>query len=185
MIQGSTPETALRRAVFLDRDGVINKSLIRDGRPYAPTALTDFEILPGVADALLKLRRAGYLNIVVTNQPDIKTGKQSTEVLQLMHERLLKELTLDSIQCCPHTDEDKCTCRKPHPGMLLDAAERLQIDLSASWMIGDRWRDIAAGQAAGCHCCFVDHGYLERQPEKPFSRAASLPEAVAKIIGLD
>ena len=185
VIQGSAPKTALRRAVFLDRDGVINKSLIRDGRPYAPTALTDFEILPGVADALLKLRRAGYLNIVVTNQPDIKTGKQSTEVLQLMHERLLKELTLDGIQCCPHTDEDKCTCRKPHPGMLLDAAERLQIDLSASWMIGDRWRDIAAGQAAGCHCCFVDHGYLERQPEQPFSRAASLPEAVAKIIGLD
>jgi D-glycero-D-manno-heptose 1,7-bisphosphate phosphatase len=184
VIRGSVSETAPRRAVFLDRDGVINKSLIRDGRPYAPTVLTDFEILPGVADALLKLRRAGYLNIVVTNQPDIKTGRQSTEVLQLMHERLLKELTLDSIQCCPHTDEDKCTCRKPHPGMLLEAAERLQIDLSSSWMIGDRWRDIAAGQAAGCHCCFIDRGYVERQPEPPFSRAASLPEAVAEIIGL-
>ena len=183
MIQGSAPESALRRAVFLDRDGVINKSLIRDGRPYAPTALTDFEILPGVADALLKLRRAGYLNIVVTNQPDIKTGKQSTEVLQLMHELLFKELTLDGILCCPHTDEDKCTCRKPHPGMLLDAAERLQIDLSASWMIGDRWRDIAAGQAAGCRCFFVDNGYIERQPEQPFNWVASLPEAVAFIIG--
>ena len=184
VIQGSAPETALRRAVFLDRDGVINKSLIRNGRPYAPTALTDFEILPGVAGALLKLRRAGYLNIVVTNQPDIKTGKQSPEILQLMHERLAKELALDDIQCCPHTDEDQCTCRKPHPGMLLGAAERLQIDLSASWMIGDRWRDIAAGQAAGCHCCFIDHGYVERQPEPPFSRAASLPEAVDEIVGM-
>ena len=184
MIQCGAPETSLRRAVFLDRDGVINRSLIRDGRPYAPTVLADFEILPGVADALLKLHKAGYLNIVVTNQPDIKTGKQSVKVLQLMHERLLKELTLDDIQCCPHTDEDKCTCRKPHPGMLLDAAERLKIDLSASWMIGDRWRDIAAGQAAGCHCCFIDYGYVERQPEPPFSRAASLPEAVAEIIGL-
>jgi D-glycero-D-manno-heptose 1,7-bisphosphate phosphatase len=178
------PDVAVRRAVFLDRDGVINRSLTRGGRPYAPTTLADFEILPGVAEALLTLRRAGYLNIVVTNQPDIKTGKQSIELLQLMHERMLKELALDDIQYCPHIDEDKCTCRKPHPGMLLDAAERLQIDLSASWMIGDRWRDIAAGQAAGCHCCFIDHGYVERQPEQPFSRAASLPEAVAEIIGL-
>jgi D-glycero-D-manno-heptose 1,7-bisphosphate phosphatase len=183
VIQGGAPETALRRAVFLDRDGVINKSLIREGRPYAPTTLTDFEILPGVADALLKLRRAGYLNIVVTNQPDIKTGKQSIEVLQLMHERLLKELALDDIQVCPHTDEDECSCRKPHPGMLVGAVKRLQIDLGASWMIGDRWRDIAAGQAAGCRCCFVDHGYVERQPEQPFNCVASLPEAVAVIVG--
>ena len=183
MIPRSGPDVAVRRAVFLDRDGVINKSLTRGGRPYAPTTLADFEILPGVGEALLKLRRAGYLNIVVTNQPDIKTGKQSAEVLQLMHRRLVKELALDDIQVCPHTDEDECSCRKPHPGMLVGAAKRLQIDLGASWMIGDRWRDIAAGQAAGCRCCFVDHGYVERQPEQPFNCVASLPEAVAVIVG--
>ena len=173
----------LRRAVFLDRDGVINRSLERDGRPYAPTSLADFEILPGVAESLLELRRCGYLNIVVTNQPDIKTGKQSPEVLQVMHERLLGGLALDAIQVCPHTDEDACPCRKPQPGMLFDAEQNFKIDLKASWMVGDRWRDIAAGQAAGCRCCFVDHGYTERQPEPPFHRVTSLPEAVALIVG--
>jgi D-glycero-D-manno-heptose 1,7-bisphosphate phosphatase len=183
-MRASAPNVAMRRAIFLDRDGVINRSLIRDGLPYAPTSLSDFEILPGVADALCKLRRSGFLNIVVTNQPDIKTGKQSKEVLQLMHDRLLSELNIDDIKCCPHTDEDKCNCRKPHPGMLLDAAAGMKIDLSTSWMIGDRWRDIAAGQAAGCNCYFIDHGYLERQPEPPFSRALSLPLAVAEIIRL-
>lgn len=175
-------EIRVRRAVFLDRDGVINKSLTRGGRPYAPTRITDFEILPGVVQALLQLRHAGYLNIVVTNQPDLKTGKQSPEVLQLMHSRLVNDLALDEIQVCPHTDEDKCSCRKPHPGMLFDAAERFQISLGESWMIGDRWRDIAAGQAAGCRCFFIDYGYKERQPEQPFTCVASLPEAVALIV---
>ncbi|NCX93930.1 MAG: HAD family hydrolase [Gammaproteobacteria bacterium] len=173
----------MRRAVFLDRDGVINRSLVKDGRPYAPIALIDFEILPGVVEALLQLRQAGYLNIVVTNQPDVKTGKQSTEVLRLMHARLVSELALDDIQVCPHSDEDGCSCRKPGPGMLIEAAGRHQIRLSESWMIGDRWRDIAAGQAAGCRCFFVDHGYAERQPEQPFNCVASLPEAVAVIVG--
>lgn len=183
MIRTDNAAVALRRAVFLDRDGVINRSLTRDGRPYAPTTLAEFEILPGVAESLLKLRQSGFLNIVVTNQPDIKTGKQSQEVLQLMHEQLLERLALDAILVCPHTDEDDCSCRKPRPGMLLDAAKNLQINLSASWMVGDRWRDIAAGQAAGCRCCFVDHGYVERQPEQPFNCVASLPEAVAVISG--
>jgi len=173
---------AFRRAVFLDRDGVINKSLIRDGLPYAPTTLADFEILPGVAEALFKLRQWGYLNIIVTNQPDIKTGKLLPEVLDQMHERLLKELTLDFIQFCTHVDSDKCTCRKPNPGMLINVANKLQIDLCASWMVGDRWRDINAGQAAGCRCCFLDHEYLERQPKEPFYSASSLPEAVDIIL---
>ncbi len=184
MIQVSIPKAAFRRAVFLDRDGVINKSLNIDGRPYAPTHLTDFEILPGVADALLNLRRAGYLNIVVTNQPDIKTGILSSEVLKLMHLCLLNDLAIDDIKVCPHTDEDRCSCRKPLPGMLFDAAESFHIRLSESWMIGDRWRDITAGQAAGCRCFFVDYGYIERQPEQPFNSVASLSEAVAFIVGL-
>jgi len=156
--------------------------MTKNGLPYAPTRLNDFEILPGVAESLLQLRRAGFLNIVVTNQPDVKTGKQSSEVLHLMHERLINELALDDVQVCPHTDEDRCSCRKPRPGMLVNAAERFRISLNESWMIGDRWRDIAAGQAAGCRCFFINHGYLERQPEQPFDYVASLPEAVAAII---
>jgi D-glycero-D-manno-heptose 1,7-bisphosphate phosphatase len=173
----------VRRAVFLDRDGVINRSLERGGRPYAPTSLAEFEILPGVAESLLALRRSGFLNIVVTNQPDIRTGKQLPEVLQLMHDHLFESLALDAIQVCPHTDKDDCSCRKPRPGMLFDAAQNLNVDLGASWVVGDRWRDIAAGQAAGCKCCFVDYGYVERQPEQPFHCVTSLPEAVAVILG--
>jgi D-glycero-D-manno-heptose 1,7-bisphosphate phosphatase len=172
----------VRRAVFLDRDGVINKSLTREGLPYAPISMAEFQILPGVAEALLLLRAAGYLNIVITNQPDIKTGKQSPKVLHLMHEKLSNELALDDIRFCPHTDDDGCFCRKPLPGMLIDAANRWHVDLRESWLIGDRWRDIAAGQAAGCRCFFVDHGYLERQPLPPFTSVASLPEAVANIV---
>ena len=184
VIRGERSETSLRRAVFLDRDGVINKSMTRNGLPFAPTSFTDFEILPGVAEALLLFRHTGYLNIVVTNQPDIKTGKQSPEVLRMMHERLVNELALDDILVCPHTDEDECSCRKPNPGMLVEAAVRFQISLGESWMIGDRWRDIAAGQAAGCRCIFVDHGYVERQPEQPFNCVGSLREAAAVIVGL-
>jgi D-glycero-D-manno-heptose 1,7-bisphosphate phosphatase len=172
----------MQRAVFLDRDGVINRSMVRGGLPYAPTCLADFEILPGVAESLLELRQQGYLNIVVTNQPDIKTGKQSPEVLQVMHKILLDELALDEIKVCPHTNEDDCLCRKPLPGMLHDAARSFQIDLKASWLIGDRWRDIASGQAAGCHCLFIDYGYAEKQPEQPFQSVTSLSAAVALIL---
>jgi len=171
-----------RRAVFLDRDGVINKSDIREGKPFAPLTLTDFNILPGVSESLLKLRDAGYLNIVITNQPDIKTGRQSWDMLQLMHKQLIEQLSLDDVIVCPHSDEDRCSCRKPLPGMLIEAANKFLINLRESWLVGDRWRDIAAGQAAGCRCYFVDHGYLEQQPEQPFKSVNSLPEAVASIL---
>lgn len=172
----------MRRAVFLDRDGVINRSFIRGGRPYAPTSLADFEVLPRVAESLLELRQHGFLNIVVTNQPDVKTGTQSLNVLQEMHRRLFAGLAIDAIQMCVHTDEDDCSCRKPRPGMLLDAARSFKIDLESSWMVGDRWRDIAAGQAAGCRCLFIDYGYTEAQPEQPFRSVNSLPAAVTLII---
>jgi D-glycero-D-manno-heptose 1,7-bisphosphate phosphatase len=181
-LQRVLDKVAVRRAVFLDRDGVINRSLLRGGRPYAPTSLADFEILPGVAESLLELRQQGFLNIVVTNQPDIKTGAQSLEVLQEMNRRLFDILAIDAIQMCVHTDEDDCACRKPRPGMLQDAARTFKIDLEASWMIGDRWRDIAAGQAAGCHCLFIDYGYAERQPEPPFRSVESLLAAVSLIV---
>jgi D-glycero-D-manno-heptose 1,7-bisphosphate phosphatase len=135
-----------------------------------------------VAESLLELRQHGFLNIVVTNQPDISTGAQSLDVLQEMHRRLLDSLAIDAIQMCVHTDEDHCSCRKPRPGMLQDAARNFEIDLEASWLIGDRWRDIAAGQAAGCQCLFIDYGYAERQPEPPFRIVASLPAAVPLIV---
>jgi D-glycero-D-manno-heptose 1,7-bisphosphate phosphatase len=172
----------MRRAVFLDRDGVINRSLVRDGKPFAPVSMAELEILPGVPQALERLRAAAFLNIVVTNQPDLSTGKQTLEGLQAMHEHMLSELALDAIRFCPHTDAAGCACRKPAPGLLLEAAREFGIDPSASFMVGDRWRDIEAGQRIGCACFFIDYGYAEKRPEKPYVAVKSLVDVVDIIL---
>jgi D-glycero-D-manno-heptose 1,7-bisphosphate phosphatase len=129
------------------------------------------------------LRKAGFLNIVVTNQPDIATGKQKAEVIEVMHQRLRNELALDEIKVCRHSDTDLCDCRKPKPGMLLQAAREFDIDLKRSFMVGDRWRDVAAGQAAGCMSFFIDYGYREPRPTPPYVEVKSLAEAGARILG--
>ena len=172
----------MRRAVFLDRDGVINQAVVRDGKPYPPASLEELEILPGVADALARLRTAGFVNVIVTNQPDVATGKQRREVVEAMHALLSSKLALDAVKVCYHVDGDGCACRKPRPGMLLEAAGELGIDLAASFMVGDRWRDVAAGQAAGCKCFFLDRGYREKLPEKPHVAVKSLAEAAGLIL---
>jgi len=172
----------VRRAVFLDRDGVLNAPVIRGGKPYPPDSLAALRILPGVDEALSRLRAAGYLNIVVTNQPDVAKGKQRVEVVEAMHDRLLRELPLDEVKVCYHSDDQGCECRKPKAGMLLQAAKDHDIDLPRSFLVGDRWRDVAAGQAAGCSCFFVDYGYDEKRPEGPYVPVKSLPEAVALIL---
>lgn len=173
----------MRRAVFLDRDGVINRSLVRDGKPYAPTQISEFELLPGVPAALSLLRQNGFLNIVVTNQPDISTGKQKREDLDALHARLQKELAIDAFKVCCHVDAESCACRKPKPGLLLEAAQEWGIDLGASYMVGDRWRDVAAGQHAGCKTCFfIDYGYAEKRPEQPFIVVKSLENSVQYIL---
>ena len=172
----------MRKAVFLDRDGVLNASVIRQGKPYPPDTLDELTILPGVGEALRELRAAGFMNIVVTNQPDVATGKQRIEVVEAMHKQLREELSLDDVKVCYHTDDQKCDCRKPNPGMLLEAAKDHGIDLGQSFLVGDRWRDVAAGQAAGCGCFFVDYEYQEQRPKKPYVAVKSLPEAAALIL---
>lgn len=171
-----------RRAVFLDRDGVINRAVVRGGKPYPPASLDELEILPGVGEALERLRAAGLLNIVVTNQPDVGTGAQRRDVVEEIHARLKASLALDDIRICYHTDADGCACRKPKPGMLLEAAREHGVHLAASYMVGDRWRDVAAGQAAGCACYFIDHGYLEARPAAPFVSVESLLDAAQHIL---
>jgi D-glycero-D-manno-heptose 1,7-bisphosphate phosphatase len=172
----------VRRAVFLDRDGIINQSIVRDGKPYPPGSAEELEILPGVRDTLVSLRNAGFLNIVVTNQPDVATGKQKIEIIEAMHRRLRLELALDDIKVCYHTDADGCDCRKPKPGMLLRAAREFGIDLEQSFMVGDRWRDIAAGQASQCTNFFIDYGYREKRPEQPYIAVTSLAGAGDRIL---
>lgn len=171
------------RAIFLDRDGVINRAFVRDGRPYPPSCLSEVEILPKVEAALNNLKAAGYLLIVVTNQPDVATGKTSKFIVNQINEFLGNSLPLDEIRTCFHEDKDRCNCRKPAPGSLLEAASKFQIDLQLSYMIGDRWRDIEAGAAAGCKTFFINYGYQEKQPDFPDFIVSSLAEASEIIIG--
>ena len=174
---------AQRRAVFLDRDGVINRAVVRDGKPYPPDSVGELEILPGVPQALAALRAAGFLNVVVTNQPDVATGKAKREDVEAIHAHLLKNLPIDAVKACYHTDKEGCACRKPKPGMLLEAAAEHGIDLGSSYVVGDRWRDVAAGQAAGCRTAyFIDYGYREQQPVQPFVAAESLAAAARCIL---
>jgi D-glycero-D-manno-heptose 1,7-bisphosphate phosphatase len=129
------------------------------------------------------LRAAGFLNVVVTNQPDVATGKQRREVVEAMHAHLARELAVDAIKVCYHVAADGCACRKPKPGMLLEAAAEHGIDLGSSYVVGDRWRYVAAGQAAGCRTAyFIDYGYREQQPVQPFVAAESLAAAARCIL---
>jgi D-sedoheptulose 7-phosphate isomerase len=170
------------RAVFLDRDGVLNRAPVEHGRPYSPATVAEFEILPGVEEAVSRLRAAGFHLVVVTNQPEVARGRQPRQAVEDMHEVLRDRLGLTDIRVCYHDDNDECACRKPRPGMLLDAAREHQIDLAASVMVGDRWRDVGAGTNAGCRTVFIDRHYDERRPDRPDAVVSSLAEAAAWIL---
>jgi D-glycero-D-manno-heptose 1,7-bisphosphate phosphatase len=169
-------------AVFLDRDGVINRASIRNGAPHPPASLEDVEILQGVPAALSALRAHGYRLIVVTNQPDVARGISSRKLVDSIHEQLKDELDLDAILTCFHDSDDECDCRKPKPGLLLRAANDFGIALPSSFMVGDRWRDVEAGKRAGCRTVFVDCDYDERRPSSYDFRAGSLIEASRIIL---
>jgi D-glycero-D-manno-heptose 1,7-bisphosphate phosphatase len=170
------------RAVFLDRDGVLNANLIRNNRPYAPRTLDEFSVLPGVEDAVRQIKVAGFLAIVATNQPDVPDGITSRATVDAFHAELRRRMPLDDIKICFHNNAAHCTCRKPLPGLLLEAAAERGIDLAASYMVGDRWRDVKAGQAVGCHAIFVDYGLTQDEAVEPDAIVKSLPEAVAYIL---
>ena len=177
----------MKRAIFLDRDGVINRSLVRDGKPYPPMRVEEFELLPDVAEACAKLKAAGFLLVVATNQPDVGRGTLARETVEAMHARMLVSdaLPLDRIEVCYDAGAahgQPSEFRKPAPGMLLRAARELDIDLPRSWMIGDRWRDIDCGAAAGCRTVFIDLGYDEALRAMPDFRARNLPEAADIIL---
>jgi len=174
----------MKRAVFLDRDGVINRAIVRDGKPYPPANLSVLEILPDVPKAMKLLREAGWLLIVVTNQPDVARGVTPLCDVEEINQYLRKQLPIYEFRTCYHDSCAGCKCRKPLPGALFDASDAHNIDLAASYMIGDRWRDMEAGQRAGCKTIFLDYGYDEKQPEKFDYRTKSLLEATYFILGL-
>jgi len=173
----------MRRAVFLDRDGVINRALVRDGKPYPPANLAAMEILPGVAQALQALHAAGWLLIVVTNQPDVARGTTTRAEVDAINLHLQQSLPIDEFRTCYHDSGDGCDCRKPLPGALLTAAKVHNIELGTSYMVGDRWRDTEAGERAGCKTIFIDYGYAEKQPQTVNHRVQSLEEAAYIILG--
>ena len=176
----------MNRAVFLDRDGVINRAVVRDGKPYPPATVAEFELLPGVIEACAELKAAGFLLVVVTNQPDVGRGTQRREEVEAMHALLRAALPLDRVEVCYDPGQGAPSeFRKPAPGMLLRAARELGIELAQSWMIGDRWRDIDCGAAAGCRTVFIDHGYDEALRTAPDFRAASLGAAVPLLLGVE
>lgn len=175
----------MNRAVFLDRDGVINRVIMRNGRPHSPTSVAEMEFLPGVGEAMAALRAAGFRIIVVTNQPDVGSGRQQREVVEAIHDRIRRAFPIDDIKICYHVDQDGCRCRKPKPGMLLEAAAEWSVDLTQSFMVGDRWRDVEAGQAAGCKSILIRSNYVERQAVHPDAVVNSLKEASHLVLAQD
>jgi D-glycero-D-manno-heptose 1,7-bisphosphate phosphatase len=179
----TTMDKAPPRAVFLDRDGVLVVPIFRDGRSYAPTSLEQFHLYPDAAASLERLRHAGFHVVVVTNQPDVGAGRMLRSTVEKMHARMREALSIDVVKVCYHTREDACACRKPLPGMLLEAAAELHIDRGRSYMIGDRASDISAGSAAGCRTIFVERGYIaEPSPAGADWVVHSLGEATTSIL---
>jgi D-glycero-D-manno-heptose 1,7-bisphosphate phosphatase len=172
----------MRRAVFLDRDGVLNKAYVRNGKPYSPDTIEEMIVVPDAAEALGRLRRHGFRLVVATNQPDVARGRLTRGEVDAMNAYLQNELPLDAIEMCIHDDSDHCDCRKPKPGMLLHAAERDGIALAESFMVGDRYRDIEAGHTAGCRSILVGDGYGEAFKVQPDAIVSTLTEAADWIL---
>jgi D-glycero-D-manno-heptose 1,7-bisphosphate phosphatase len=169
-------------AVFLDRDGVINRAIIRNGIPYPPSNFDELEILPGSINSFAHLSNYGYVLIGVTNQPDVARGTQSREIIEAFNSSILSRLPIREIFVCYHDNADHCNCRKPKPGLILEAATKYGLDLSNSWMVGDRWKDIAAGQAAGLKTIFVNYHYSEIYKGEPADYIVDDTSHLADII---
>ncbi len=173
----------MKKAIFLDRDGVLNQVNLINGRPFPPDSVKSLKLLPKVKEAIELFKQNQWFLVVVTNQPDVAREKTSKEVIEAINNSLIKTLGIDEFRVCFHDDSDNCHCRKPLPGLLMDAAKEHQIDLSLSYMIGDRWRDIEAGQAAGCQTIFLDYNYDEKKPKSFDLKVSSLYEAALIING--
>lgn len=177
-----------RPAVFLDRDGTLNRQVIREGRPYPPATLEEFILFPDVIEACARLSAAGFALVVATNQPDVGRGTQSHSVVEAMHARLRTWVPqIERVEVCYAAGRDHSAPpdprRKPEPGMLLDASAALGLDLAGSWMVGDRWRDIDCGRRAGVRTVLIDFGYAEELRAPPDFTVKSFAEAAAVILG--
>jgi D-glycero-D-manno-heptose 1,7-bisphosphate phosphatase len=175
-----------RRAVFLDRDGVLNRAEVRNGVPYPPSSVDSFQLYDDVVDGCTRLKAANFLLIAITNQPDVGRGVQTREAVEAIHSKMQSLLpSLDRIAVCYHGGEhygQPCDCRKPRPGLILRAAAQLKIDLKQSYVIGDRWRDIDCARAAGCRAILIERGYKEKLREAPDFTVADFNQAVNVLL---
>ena len=169
------------KAIFLDRDGILNKVIIRRGKPSSPWNLKDFKLLSHIEKYLKTLNEIGFLNIVFTNQPDVKRGYLKVEDLEKMHKIIAEKLPVDEITFCPHDDKDNCSCRKPTPGLIFEAAKKWSLDLKNSFVIGDNWKDVLAGKKAGCKTILIRRNYNKNLKDSYNFEARNLKEAVEII----
>jgi D-glycero-D-manno-heptose 1,7-bisphosphate phosphatase len=172
----------MKRAVFLDRDGVLNRSLLIQGVPKPPNSIEDVEILPGVHQAIQILKKSHFVPVVVTNQPDVARGISTQQNVEAINSYIGAATDIEYFYTCFHDDFDLCECRKPSPGLIYQASLELGLSIRESFMVGDRWRDVAAGQTAGCQSFFIDYSYSETQPKMPYRKVSSLLEAVHLIL---
>jgi len=173
----------MNKAVFLDRDGVLNRSILVDGVPKPPSSISDIQILDGAIEAIQILKDNNFVPVVVTNQPDVARGITTQSNAEAINAFVGNSLKIEHFYTCFHDDSDFCACRKPAPGLIFHAAQELNLDTRRSYLVGDRWRDISAGNSAGCQTFFIDYSYPEQGPEKPYTRVFSLLEAVKIIQG--
>lgn len=183
MLQNGDRLLTMNRAAFLDRDGVLNRSILIDGVPKPPNSPSEVEILNGALEAVQRLKKHGFVPVVLTNQPDVARGSKTKGEIEAINLHIASILEIEHFYTCFHDDLELCPCRKPAPGLIIQAAAELRLDISRSILVGDRWRDIAAGQAVGCDSYFIDYSYLEKQPELPFIKVKSLYEAVQIVTG--
>jgi D-glycero-D-manno-heptose 1,7-bisphosphate phosphatase len=178
----SNEAKVFRKAVFLDRDGVLNEVAMGSGKPRSPSSLKEFRIVPHAREALLRLKAAGYLLILITNQPEVARGTQQRDFVEDLHRRLRTSLELNDVRVCFHDDEHRCQCRKPEPGLLLLAAKDWNIQMSKSYMIGDRWKDVEAGRRAGCRTVLLHRPYNTQDDAAGGHCALSFESAVEWVL---
>ena len=173
----------MNKAVFLDRDGVVNEAIVRNGVPFSPKSMREVEIIEDVKECIIRLEKLEFQIVVVTNQPDIAREKTSLSQVNEIHDLIKKVTGIKNFFICPHDDVHSCECRKPKSGLLVQAAKLLKIDLERSYIIGDRWKDIEAGQNVGCKGIFINRNYSEKLPKLPYTEVKSLSEATSIIVG--
>lgn len=174
-----------KKAVFLDRDGVINAIVSRGGKLSVPFSVNEFKVIEGAREAVALLKAHGFVCIVVTNQPDIARGNLSEKNLSAIHKYMQKETGVEAVYFCPHSKDGECNCKKPAMGMVQDAVREHGIVLAESWLVGDRWRDIQMAKNAGLKSILVvtDATKEDVVPMEPDYSVKNLSEAARIIAG--